>query len=93
MSLSDRLIRRSGYHASSAWKETVLYSFTGGSDGANPRGNLIADMEGTLYGTTFAGGGKSSGTVFKLTPPAKGQTVWKETVLYSFLCAVKLRRR
>jgi uncharacterized repeat protein (TIGR03803 family) len=70
-----------------AWKETVLYSFTGGSDGANPRGNLIADMEGTLYGTTFAGGGKSSGTVFKLTPPAKGQTVWKETVLYSF-CAL-----
>ncbi|MGB8901273.1 MAG: choice-of-anchor tandem repeat GloVer-containing protein, partial [Methylocella sp.] len=70
-----------------AWKETVLYSFTGGSDGANPQGNLIADMEGTLYGTTYAGGGKSSGTMFKLTPPAKGQTGWKETVLYSF-CAL-----
>ena len=66
-----------------AWTETVLYSFSG-SDGANPRGSLIADAEGALYGTTFLGGAGSSGTVFKLTPPATTGGAWTETVLYSF---------
>lgn len=33
-------------------KETVLYSFTGGSDGGYPFGGLIRDAEGNLYGTT-----------------------------------------
>ena len=72
-----------------AWKETVLYRFTGGSDGIEPRAGLLADKEGALYGTTQSGGGTincngNCGTVFKLTPPAKGQTAWKETVLYRF---------
>ena len=65
--------------------ETVLYPFKGGSDGLNPYAGLIADKEGALYSTTFVGGGSSNaGTVFKLTPPASGQTAWTETVLYSF---------
>ena len=68
-----------------AWTETVLYSFTGGSDGLSPRAGLIADNRGTLYGTTSSGGSADKGTVFKLTPPAKGQTAWTETVLYSFI--------
>jgi len=67
-----------------AWKETVLYSFTGGSDGLNPYAGLIADNHGALYGTTGLGGNGNAGTVFKLTPPAKGQAPWKETVLYLF---------
>jgi uncharacterized repeat protein (TIGR03803 family) len=78
-----------------AWTETVLYRFTGGSDGASPRAGLFADKQGVLYGTTNVGGGQSGcpqftalfvgcGTVFKLTPPAKGQTTWTETVLYRF---------
>jgi uncharacterized protein YceK len=77
------------------WTETVLYSFTGGSDGSNPRA-VIFDSKGALYGTTFNGGGTGScsgpngmvqpgcGTVFKLTPPATGHTQWTEIVLYSF---------
>lgn len=66
------------------WAETVLHSFLGApSDGAGPFAGLIADKEGALYGTTFYGG-TASGTVFKLTPPAKGQTGWTETVLYNF---------
>jgi len=67
-----------------AWTETVLYRFTGGSDGAIPFAGLIADKEGALYGTTQNGGTGNNGTVFKLTPPAKGQTAWTETVLHSF---------
>jgi uncharacterized repeat protein (TIGR03803 family) len=51
---------------------TVLYNFTGGSDGANPHA-LIADAAGNLYGTTQNGGAPAScpggcGTVFQLTP-------------------------
>jgi hypothetical protein len=69
--------------------ETVLYSFTGGSDGATPFAGLISDDNGALYSTTYNGGGSGNcflgcGTVFKLTPPSKGQTAWTETVLYRF---------
>ena len=67
------------------WTETVLYGFKGGSDGGYSDAGLIADNSGTLYGTTNGGGiGNDAGTVFKLTPPAKGQTTWTETVLYRF---------
>jgi uncharacterized repeat protein (TIGR03803 family) len=48
--------------------ETVLYSFTGGADGATPTAGLIRDSAGNLYGTTFGGGAFGYGTVFKLTP-------------------------
>ncbi|HZP64151.1 MAG TPA: choice-of-anchor tandem repeat GloVer-containing protein [Terriglobales bacterium] len=50
-------------------KETVLYTFTGGSnDGANPNGDLVLDSSGNLYGTTSHGGTADVGTVFKLAP-------------------------
>jgi uncharacterized repeat protein (TIGR03803 family) len=48
--------------------EILLYSFTGGPDGANPASTLIADAAGDLYGTTPRGGPYSQGVVFKLTP-------------------------
>jgi uncharacterized repeat protein (TIGR03803 family) len=57
---------------------TVLYSFKGGSDGANPYVGVIRDAAGNLYGTTANGGASGLGTVFKLTKTGK------ETVLYSF---------
>jgi len=38
-----------------AGKETVLYTFTGGADGAFPGGNLIRDEGGNLYGTASGG--------------------------------------
>jgi uncharacterized repeat protein (TIGR03803 family) len=50
-----------------AWTETVLHSFTGGSDGATPSAGLVADPSDALYGTTSAGGANGGGTVFKLT--------------------------
>jgi len=59
---------------------TVLYSFTGGRDGAYPLASLVRDKEGNLYGTTEYGGlGLGSGTVFKL------DRFGKETVLHSFV--------
>lgn len=63
--------------------ETVLYSFAGSPDGANPTFSSVAfDKAGNLYGTTSGGGANGGldgyGTVFKLTP------VGTETVLYSF---------
>lgn len=46
--------------------ETVLYSFTGGNDGANPEAGLIADKSGNLYGATYLGGTDDYGTIFTL---------------------------
>ena len=65
------------------WTETVLHSFTGGADGA-VGGTLLKDNAGALYGMTQEGGTGNQGTVFKLTPPAAGQTAWTEIVLYRF---------
>ena len=62
--------------------ETVLYTFTGGADGANPLAGVIRDRAGNLYGTTPNGGnalgGLGSGVVFKV------DTSGHETVLYTF---------
>jgi uncharacterized repeat protein (TIGR03803 family) len=49
-------------------KESVLYSFTNGADGANPHGSLVRNWVGKLFGTTMYGGTYGAGTVFELTP-------------------------
>ena len=67
-----------------AGKKTILYTFTGGTDGAGP-GRLIRDAAGDFYGTAAGGGQSGQGVVFKMTPPAiKEGAAWTETVLYSF---------
>jgi uncharacterized repeat protein (TIGR03803 family) len=58
--------------------ETVLYNFTGGTDGRLPSAALIRGPGGDLYGTAEYGGAFGVGTVFKLTEAGE------ETVLYSF---------
>jgi len=64
------------------WTETILYTFTGGSDGGAPLAGLVFDAAGNLYGTTERGGAYNSyGTVFELTP---GNGKWTESVLHSF---------
>jgi len=62
--------------------ETVLYSFTGGSDGGSPLARLVRDVAGNLYGTTSQGGigcaPVGCGTIFKIDPSNH------ETTIYSF---------
>jgi hypothetical protein len=50
------------------WSETVLYTFTGGSDGGAPLGSVIFDSSGNLYGTAAVGGNSGNGAVFELIP-------------------------
>ena len=63
----------------SAGTESVLYSFSTGTDGASPNAGLITDANGNMYGTTsYGGSGRGASTVFKLS------TSGSETVLYRF---------
>ena len=62
----------------SGWTESVLWNFTGGSDGGLPVSGVIFDSAGNLYGTT---GNFPPGTVYELSPTQSG---WSETTLYSF---------
>jgi uncharacterized repeat protein (TIGR03803 family) len=47
---------------------SVLYDFTGGTDGYYPNSPLLIDSDGKLYGTTRSGGADNYGTVFSITP-------------------------
>ncbi len=59
--------------------ETILHSFSNGTDGAFPYGGLVADTNGNLYGATTSGGqGCGCGTIYKVTPSGE------ETLLHSF---------
>jgi uncharacterized repeat protein (TIGR03803 family) len=77
------------FEVSKGGVETVLYNFTGGTDGGYPIAKLVRDAAGNLYGTTWEGGirgtgfcdisgGYGCGTVFKVTPAGQ------ETALYAF---------
>ncbi|HUK73987.1 MAG TPA: choice-of-anchor tandem repeat GloVer-containing protein [Candidatus Bathyarchaeia archaeon] len=73
------------------WNETVLYRFTGESDGAYPQGDIAFDADGNLDGVTTEGGnfgqdcgtqlGDGCGTVYQLTRSGSG---WTENVVHSF---------
>jgi uncharacterized repeat protein (TIGR03803 family) len=72
-----------------SYKEKVLHIFTGGRDGFQPEGGVLADSAGNLYGTTLYGGGSTGcsngsfgcGTVFELRKSAKG---YRENIIFRF---------
>jgi uncharacterized repeat protein (TIGR03803 family) len=66
------------YRLDTLGKESVLYSFAGTPDAANPYYGVVRDLNGTLYGTTTYGGVIGAGTVFKVDSNGN------ETVLHSF---------
>lgn len=61
-----------------AKKETVLYNFTGGSDGCGPEQDFVRDTSGSVYGTTTGYGCSNNGTIFKV------DSTGKFTLLHSF---------
>ncbi len=63
----------------SQWVATILYTFRDGEDGAYPFGDLIADAQGNLYGTTSTDGSGGGGTVFEMSPDGHGG--WIATTL------------
>ena len=68
----------------SEYSEKILYVFKGRNDGVLPISGLAMDASGSLYGTTWLGGGAGSlgvGTVYKLTSSASGYT---EGVIHAF---------
>ncbi len=90
----------SSAHAS---KFEVIYSFEGGTDGAQPVGTLRVDKLGNIVGATRAGGknlrrepghppgkhcGKSCGTIYGLSFAENKTPTAVETVIYAF-CSKK----
>lgn len=56
--------------------ESVIYSFQGGSDGANPSSGLIQGRDGYLYGTTASGGNYNNGTIYRITTTGVKEVLW-----------------
>jgi uncharacterized repeat protein (TIGR03803 family) len=66
---------------------TRLYSFcsqSGCTDGNSPFAGLVQATDGYLYGTTYAGGVKDDGMVFKIIPAGCSSQICTPTTLYSF---------
>jgi len=61
-------------------QETVLYAFTGGADGAHPRGTIALDSSNNVYGATTDGGTGTigNGVIFEVSPSGT------ETVIHTF---------
>jgi hypothetical protein len=65
------------YRVNNFWKERVLHTFTGGTDGRTPQAGVILNKN-SLYGTTELGG-NNYGTAYKIDEQDGGPA---ETVIY-----------
>jgi len=54
----------------SGWKETILYDFDGGTDGAFP-GGVIFNSSGQVFGVTEGGGSSNAGVIYELVLAGK----------------------
>lgn len=83
-------------YTNGAWVFTPLHAFSG-PDGANPSAPVTLGPDGTLYGTTYLGGGAdcplgpqgNCGVVFRLRPSGnaicnRAACPWVEEVLHRF---------
>jgi uncharacterized repeat protein (TIGR03803 family) len=69
-------------NGSGGWTFNVLYTFTGGADGAGgSAGRLLVSPAGNLFGVCTVGGVNGFGTVYEISP-VNGQ--WQFTTLYAF---------
>ncbi len=66
-------------NGSGGYNFSVVYTFTGGNDGAQPYSNIVMDSKGNLYGTTTIDGANSGGTAYEINP--SNDTL---TTIYSF---------
>jgi uncharacterized repeat protein (TIGR03803 family) len=73
-------------YASTATPLASFCALANCADGALPRGGLIADADGNLFGTTYTGGASDGGTVFEIVKTASGYASTVST-LVSF-CAL-----
>ena len=68
-----------------SWVHTVLYSFTGGTDGGEPYKGVTLDPQGNLYGTAVTGGTGGCeggcGVAYKLTHSGGS---WSQSVIHAF---------
>lgn len=80
-------------HKGTGWVFSVLYTFTGISDGWGPGAPVLVAPDGSIYGTTSLGGtggcdGVGCGTVFHLQPPPRvcvtASCPWTKTILHQF---------
>ena len=72
------------FQITSAGTYTTLYSFNGGTNGANPTASLVQGKDGFFYGTTLNGGSSTNcssgcGTVYKIN------SAGTHTILYSLI--------
>jgi uncharacterized repeat protein (TIGR03803 family) len=56
------------FKVSSTGKESIVYTFTGGTDEGFPVAGLIEDKAGNFYGTTLGNPPTTNGTVFRVKP-------------------------
>jgi uncharacterized repeat protein (TIGR03803 family) len=53
---------------SGGWQQTILYSFSGGTDRGSPTSGVILDASGNFYGETSLGGTHGWGTIYQIVP-------------------------
>jgi uncharacterized repeat protein (TIGR03803 family) len=58
----------------------MVHTFTGGSDGENPQGELLTTSKGEIYGTTFRGGAvindATGGVIFRLNRKGRFEPIY-----------------
>jgi uncharacterized repeat protein (TIGR03803 family) len=69
----------------SGWQHVVLTTFVGSKNASYPEGSLVIGLDGTLWGTTYYGGGSEGiggRTTFGIVPNDDG--TWGERIVARF---------